>query len=96
MKQIHINPNNKKYYSEDFIRGFECGAKRQFEADRKEGEWIPCTKEGLPLTELGRKEKQKWYGYKCSKCNFIYKGNALTESPFCQNCGKKMKGADDE
>jgi len=56
------------------------------------GEWIPCTKEGLPLTELGRKESQKWYGYKCSKCNFIYKGNALTESSFCQNCGAKMKG----
>ena len=56
------------------------------------GEWIPCTKEGLPLTELGRKERQKWYGYKCSKCNFIYKGNAITESPFCQNCGAKEKG----
>lgn len=56
------------------------------------GEWIPCTKGGLPLTELGRRERQKWYGYKCSKCNFIYKGNALTESPFCQNCGAKMVG----
>ena len=55
------------------------------------GEWIACTKEGLPLTELGRKERQKWYGYKCPKCNFIYKGNALTESPFCQNCGEKMR-----
>lgn len=61
----------------------------------KRGEWIPCTKGGLPLTELSRREGQKWYGYKCSKCNFIYKGNALTESPFCQNCGTNMKGMDD-
>ena len=64
-------------------------------ADRQQGEWIPCTKRGLPLTELGRRERQEWYGYKCSKCNFIYKGNALTESPFCQNCGADMKGMDD-
>ena len=64
-------------------------------ADRPQGEWIPCTKRGLPLTELGRRERQEWYGYKCSKCNFIYKGNALTESPFCQNCGADMKGMDD-
>ena len=62
-------------------------------ADRPQGEWTPCTKKGLPLTELGRRERQVWYGYKCSKCNFIYKGNALTESPFCQNCGRRMKGA---
>ena len=64
--------------------------------DRPQGEWIPCTKKGLPLTELGRRERQKWYGYKCSNCNFVYKGNALTESPFCQNCGAHMKGSDDE
>lgn len=65
-------------------------------ADRPSGEWTPCTKNGLPLTELGRREGQKWYGYKCSECNFIYKGNALIESPFCQNCGCRMKGADDD
>ena len=65
-------------------------------ADRPRGEWIPCTKGGLPLTELGRRERQKWYGYKCSKCNFIYKGNALTESPFCQNCGARMEKIGEE
>lgn len=64
--------------------------------DRPRGEWIPCTKGGLPLTELGRRERQKWYGYKCSKCNFIYKGNALTESPFCQNCGTRMEKIGEE
>ena len=36
MKQITINPSNEKYYSEDFIKGFKCGAERQFEADKKE------------------------------------------------------------
>lgn len=65
-------------------------------ADRSQGEWIPCSKEGLALTELMRREGRKWYGYKCSNCNFIYKGNALLEFNFCPNCGARMKGADDE
>jgi len=57
----------------------------------KHGKWIPCTKEGMPLTEYGRMKGEKWYGYKCSKCNFIYKGNALIECNFCQKCGADMR-----
>lgn len=34
LKQLIINPSNKPYYSEDFIKGFKCGAQRQLEADR--------------------------------------------------------------
>lgn len=33
MKQIEVNPSNEKYYSSEFIKGFNCGAQRQFEAD---------------------------------------------------------------
>jgi hypothetical protein len=55
------------------------------------GRWIPCTKNGLPLSEMAYREGQKWYGYKCSNCNFIYKGNALTESPYCKKCGARME-----
>lgn len=56
----------------------------------RHGHWIPCTKTGMPLTEYGRRQGEKWFGYKCSECNTIYKGNALTESPYCQHCGSKM------
>ena len=56
------------------------------------GRWIPCTKNGLPLSEMAYREGHKWYGYKCSNCNFIYKGNALTESPYCKKCGARMEG----
>ena len=35
MKLIKVNPNNTAYYSDEFIKGFECGAKRQFEADMR-------------------------------------------------------------
>jgi hypothetical protein len=48
MKQITINPNNEPYYSEDFIKGFKCGAERQLEADKADiPRWIPCS-ERLP------------------------------------------------
>ena len=35
MKQIKVNPSNKPYYSDDFIKGFECGTKTQFDADKE-------------------------------------------------------------
>ena len=57
----------------------------------KHGEWVPCTKNGLILSELIRAEDvAKWYGYKCSECNYIHKGNALVEYNYCPNCGAKM------
>lgn len=58
----------------------------------RHGEWIPCAKSGLVLTELMRKEGLKWYGYKCSVCNYIRKGNALTEAIYCEHCGARMDG----
>lgn len=72
-----------------YYKGYEDGRKILTE---KTGEWIHCTKEGLALTELMRREGKKWYGYRCTNCNFIYKGNALTESRYCQGCGANMKG----
>jgi len=33
MKRVEVNPNNEKYYTKDFISGFRCGTKRQFESD---------------------------------------------------------------
>ena len=59
---------------------------------QRTGRWIPCTNNGLPLSEMAYREGQKWYGYKCSNCNFIYKGNALIESPYCKKCGARMEG----
>ena len=48
MKQLTINPNNRQYYSEEFIKGFECGTQRQLEADKADiPTWIPCS-ERLP------------------------------------------------
>lgn len=76
-----------------FMKGYNYGCddgKKFYE--RPKGTWIECTKSGMPLTEYGRMTGEKWYGFKCSQCNFIYKGNALIDSPFCQKCGADMKG----
>ena len=51
MELITVNPNNEPYYSEDFIKGFKCGAQRQLEADKADiPRWIPCS-ERLPKQE---------------------------------------------
>ena len=56
IKQITVNPLNEELFSADFTKGFNCGAKRQFQADveaiakanaSKEIEWIPVS-EALP------------------------------------------------
>ena len=53
MKQIKVNPNNEKFYSKEFIRGFNLGAKRQYEADIADmPKWIPCSEK---LPEEGEK-----------------------------------------
>ncbi len=36
MKPETINPNNKKYFSDDFLEGFKYGVYRQYEADKAE------------------------------------------------------------
>lgn len=86
MEQITFNPNNEPYYSEDFIKGFECGAKRQFEADKKDrpqGEWIWI-------------EHSVFERCKCSLCGYCRQLKIPEPDKFCPNCGAKMKGADNE
>lgn len=36
MEKLKFNLNNKKYYSNEFIKGFECGVERQFNIDMTE------------------------------------------------------------
>ena len=91
MKQITFNPNNEPYYSEDFVKGFKCGAQRQFEADkadRPQGEWIDAE---IPLESGDTMPIQV-----CNLCKtfypLVYTGGGHR---FCPNCGARMKGASD-
>lgn len=85
--------DGQAFYSNGYKKGYE-DAKKEYA--RPKSEWIECTKSGMPLTEYGRMTGEKWYGFKCSQCNFIYKGNALIDSPFCQKCGADTRKGEDE
>lgn len=81
MEKLKFNPNNKKYYSEEFIKGFECGVERQYEADMKEdtAEWI-IHKDTIGVTN------EILHIFECSGC-----GKCVTEqSRYCPNCGRHI------
>lgn len=42
MKKLAINPSNKKYYSDDYIKGWEDGVKAQYEATKDAVEVVRC------------------------------------------------------
>lgn len=48
MNRLEINPNNEKYYSKEFMQGYKCGTKSQFDADVKVLEQIRDEIEALP------------------------------------------------
>lgn len=86
MEQITINPNNEPYYSEDFIKGFKCGAERQFEADkadRPQGEWIFDPE--ILCSDIGVYSA----GYRCSVCGKDY--FKVEGMNYCPNCGADMR-----
>lgn len=84
MKLVKINPSNMSYYSRDFIKGFECGAKRQLEADKRsipKGHWILKHVETAPKYII-----EKFY---CSECG---EGQVYGMPNYCPSCGADMKG----
>lgn len=42
MKKLAINPSNKKYYSDDYIKGWENGVNAQYEATKDAVEVVRC------------------------------------------------------
>ena len=42
MKKLAINPSNKKYYSDDYINGWENGVNAQYEATKDAVEVVRC------------------------------------------------------
>ena len=78
---IKINSNNRPYYSDDFIKGFECGAKRQLESDKKarpKGNWVSEGRIYPPTNG--------YHGAVCSICGT--ESEYLTN--FCGECGAEM------
>lgn len=78
MNKLVMNPNNKKYYSEEYIKGWEDGVKAQYEA-RPKGEWVFDEDEGE---------------YVCSECKRLAEIETITGEwilpRYCGDCGAYM------
>ena len=61
-------------------------------ADRPQGEWIDKGWKGDWQFETDGRGNC-WHEYECSECGFRNKGS---KSKFCPDCGRRMKGADNE
>ena len=92
MKLVQVAEANKKYYTKEFIHGFNIGAKTQYEADKKEagrtGRWI-------------EEYSANHFQAKCSACGestlygitYDLEGNAYYMN-YCPNCGARMEAAE--
>ena len=75
MKLLQVTEQNKPYYSADYTKGFNDGAKTQYEADKKEAE------------RWGRWKQVGDDAYKCSACGEI----SCCKSLYCGDCGVRME-----
>ena len=85
MKLVQVAEQNKKYYTKEFIHGFNTGAKTQYEADRKEAE-----REGRWILDFGGKFKGGAYWFRCSRCGRIVPNVRNGGWNYCPNCGARM------
>ena len=86
MKLLQVAEQNKKYYTKEFIHGFNTGAKTQYEADKKEaerhGRWIDVEHAPNGLLYVT-----------CSVCG---KRQTVEFTSYCPNCGADMRGKENE
>lgn len=90
MKLVQVAEQNKKYYTKDFIHGFNTGAKTQLESDKKEaerrGRWINGNDGNWNAVIVP----------KCSICGeTFYEMNVNINGEYtynyCPNCGARME-----
>ena len=69
-KKLTMNANNKRYYSEEYIKGWEDGVRDQYNATMPTNDnWIPVKKHGTPHNEgLYIVTLRNWYG--AGRCAF--------------------------
>ena len=85
MKLVQVAERNKKYYTKEFIHGFNTGAKTQYEADKKEAERM-----GRWIFDIDDKRWSWNKPYMCDQCG---KWNERI-SNYCPNCGARMEASE--
>ena len=81
MKLVQVAEQNKKYYTKEFIHGFNTGAKTQLESDKKEA-WRRGRWEKIELSA----PSGDYVMFQCSECASLY----FETSSYCPNCGARM------
>ena len=81
MELVKIEEGNKKYFNEDFIKGFETGTYIQYQQDieEKTGKWVRI----VFHTADGR-ERSEWHCSKCGQAMYQFK------QKYCSDCGLRM------
>lgn len=88
MKQLQVTEQNKPYYSADYTKGFNDGAKAQYEADSKErlGRWLPLEGDGYADGAI------VYDVWECSNCGNEERGEDVPETNrYCRWCGAQME-----
>lgn len=80
MKLLQVAEQNKKYYTKDFILGFNTGAKAQLEADKRDAErrgmWVDI--EPAPHNLL------------YATCSVCGERQTIEVANYCPMCGASM------
>ena len=84
MKLVQVAEQNKKFYTKDFIHGFNTGAKTQLEADKREAERRGCW--------VAVENDLDYYPFMCSEC---YE-TVIKRTNYCPGCGVKMEAKENE
>ena len=80
MNKLVMNPNNKRYYSEEYIKGWKDGVKAQYEA-RPKGDWIDKVQYAV-CSNCGADSGTQYDGVQ----------PVPRKTSFCPDCGADMRG----
>ena len=94
LNELYVALSNNEYYSDEFVKGFECGARRQCAADRKEIDGNTAEWEQLEQIEAYDIAGAKTWAVKrmCNNCGLIHAfiEDHTTQYKFCPQCGSRM------
>ena len=94
LNELYVALSNNEYYSNEFVKGFECGARRQCAADRKEIDRNTAEWEQLEQIKAYDIVGTKTWAVKrmCNNCGLIHAfiEDHTTQYKFCPQCGSRM------